>query len=155
MVHKGIPVKNASSHFNDIKIVVPQGHPVPKNRPIARLVGLSVAVFADNVLNCIQFGPAMVGINDNLAPLDLALFVSIHQVIRILWLNRCHLVHVLARPVLGDGGSDYLLAILIGSNLLTLRIVIYFCVFTELVVDEAGLGIVLRGLRGLLLYYGA
>lgn len=78
MVHQRITVENASSHFDDVQVMIPKSHAIPQNGPIARLICLSVSVLANHVLNRIQLGPTMVGVDYDLRSSDFALFISIH-----------------------------------------------------------------------------
>lgn len=51
VVHQRVPVEDAPPHFYDIQVVVAQSHAVPQNRAISWLVGFSVSVFSDYILN--------------------------------------------------------------------------------------------------------
>ena len=53
MVHERIPIENALPHFDDVKVVISQSHTIPEQTAIARLVGLTVTILPNNVLNCI------------------------------------------------------------------------------------------------------
>ena len=51
VVHERISVESALPHFNDVKIMVSESHAIPQQRSITRLIGFTISVLADNVLD--------------------------------------------------------------------------------------------------------
>lgn len=83
MVHKRIPIENALPHFDDVKVVISQSHSIPEQTAIARLVGLTVTILPNDILNCIKFTSTVIGINNNLLSPQNLLLPSVHQVILV------------------------------------------------------------------------
>lgn len=83
MVHQWIPVENALPHFDYVEVVISQGHAVPEQAAIARLVGFPVPILANDILNCVKLTSAVIGINNNLLSPQYLLFSSIHQVVLV------------------------------------------------------------------------
>ena len=92
MVHKGIPIENTFTHFDNVEIMVSQGHSVPKEATVARLSGFPVAILSYNVLYSVELSPTMVSIDYDMGPSHLALFLPIHYMVLrylLLVLHRC------------------------------------------------------------------
>ena len=51
VVHQRVAVEDALAHLDDVEVVVSEGHAVPEHRAVSRLVCLTVAVLADDVLD--------------------------------------------------------------------------------------------------------
>lgn len=81
MIHEGIPVENTFAHFNDIEIVISEGHSIPEDASISRLGGFPITILAYDILNGVQLTPAVIGVNDNLSSPQLGLLVSIHNMV--------------------------------------------------------------------------
>lgn len=77
--------------------MVTKCHSVPQNGPVTRLVSFSVPVLANHILDCVELRPAMISIDNNLRSSYFALFVPVHQVIAVLWLDCSHLMTNLPR----------------------------------------------------------
>ena len=63
VVHQWIPIKDALPHLNYVQIMIPQGHTIPQERAIPRLVGLSVPVLSNNILHRVELPSAVVGVD--------------------------------------------------------------------------------------------
>lgn len=87
VIHQGVPIELAFAHLDDVQIVVSEGHTVPQNRPISGLIGLSVPVLANHILQSVELCPAVIGVDYNLGPPQLVLLFSVHNVVLVLLLT--------------------------------------------------------------------
>jgi len=84
VVHQRIPIENALAHLDDVEVVISQGHAVPQDGAVSRLICLLVSVFANNILNCVKFTSTMICIDNYISFSNFGLLLSIHQMI---WMN--------------------------------------------------------------------
>ena len=83
MVHQRVTVENTLAHLDNVQIMITQRHAVPKDRAVAGLVSLAVAILSDDVLHRVELATAMVRVdNDLVSPQD-GLLIAIHQVVRM------------------------------------------------------------------------
>jgi len=84
VVHQRIPIENALAHLDDVEVVISQGHAVPQDGAVSRLICLFVSVFANDILNCVKFTSTMICIDNYISFSNFGLLLSIHQMI---WMN--------------------------------------------------------------------
>ena len=83
VVHQRVPIENALAHLDDVEVVISQGHAIPQDGSIPRLICLFVSILANNILNCVELTSAMICIDNDVSFSDFGLLLSIHQMIRM------------------------------------------------------------------------
>jgi len=84
VVHQRISIENALAHLDDVEVVISQGHAVPQDGAVSRLICLFVSVFANDILNRVKFTSTMICIDNYISFSNFGLLLSIHQMI---WMN--------------------------------------------------------------------
>lgn len=81
VVHQRISIENALAHLDDVEVVISQGHAVPQDGAVSRLICLFVSVFANDILNRVKFTSTMICIDNYISFSNFGLLLSIHQMI--------------------------------------------------------------------------
>lgn len=63
--------------------MISESHSVPKQCSITRLCRLPISVFTYNILDCVKFTSTVIGINNDLCPSQLSLFIPVHNMILV------------------------------------------------------------------------
>lgn len=66
--------------------MVSKGHSVPKDSAVARLIGFSVSILTNYILDSVKLTAAMVSIDHDLGPPYDGLFASMHEVVGMYFL---------------------------------------------------------------------
>lgn len=59
--------------------MISQRHPIPQQRSVTRLRRLPIPILPDHILYSIKLRPAVIGVDNDLLPPDLALLLPVHQ----------------------------------------------------------------------------
>lgn len=78
-IHEWVSINQRFLHFNQFNIIVSQCESVPEDVAVGGLSRLSVAKLADDILNSVDFMPAMCRVDDNVLATSIRWFHHTHD----------------------------------------------------------------------------
>ena len=79
MIHQGVSIYQCSFHLNQLNIAVSKSESIVKNVAISLVSCLSIAILANDVLDCVNFISTVVGIYNNVASASVGRLNNTHD----------------------------------------------------------------------------